>query len=65
MAGRVLTLFMICLVSGTVSGAPSEWMVGVGRIDITPASGVWMAGYASRKQPADGKIHPLWAINPK
>ena len=61
MAGRALTLFMICLVSGTVSGAPSEWMVGIGRIDITPPSGVWMAGYASRKQPADGKIHPLWA----
>lgn len=61
MAGRVLTLFMVCLVLGTVSGAAPEWLVGIDRIDITPPNGVWMAGYASRKQPAERRIHPLWA----
>ena len=28
---------------------------------ITPAEPVWMAGYASRTKPAEGKIHDLYA----
>jgi hypothetical protein len=45
---------------GTV-GMASELKVGVGRAIITPEQDMWMAGYASRKAPSDGKLHDLWA----
>lgn len=35
--------------------------MGVGRADITPASPMWMAGYASRTEASSGKLHELWA----
>ena len=39
----------------------AEWRVGIARTDITPARSLWLAGYASRKHPAEGTLHPLWA----
>jgi len=50
----LLTLFSSLLLA-------AEWRVGVARTDITPAQPVWMAGYAARKHPAEGTVHPLWA----
>ena len=35
--------------------------VGMGRQVITPEQPMWMAGYASRTAPSDGKLHDLWA----
>ena len=35
--------------------------VGVGRVEITPEEPIWMGGYASRKGPSEGVLHPLWA----
>lgn len=43
--------------------APNEafpWKVGVARTVITPETGVWLAGYGSKRSP-DGKLHDLWA----
>lgn len=37
------------------------YKAGVAVKVITPAEAVWMAGYASRTKPADGKIHDLYA----
>lgn len=37
------------------------WKVGVGKIAITPTEPMWMAGYASRKQPSDGTLTELYA----
>lgn len=34
---------------------------GAGRCVITPEQSMWMAGYASRKSPSEGKVHDLWA----
>jgi neutral ceramidase len=34
---------------------------GIGRIDITPKGPIWMSGYADRKHPSEGVLHPLWA----
>jgi len=31
------------------------------RTDVTPAKLLWMAGYASRRHPAEGTLHALWA----
>lgn len=36
------------------------WRVGVARTVITPGTGVWLAGYGT-KRPPDGKLHDLWA----
>ncbi|MDD4108122.1 MAG: neutral/alkaline non-lysosomal ceramidase N-terminal domain-containing protein [Prolixibacteraceae bacterium] len=37
------------------------WKAGVSRILITPAEPMWMAGYAARNRPAEGKLVDLWA----
>lgn len=37
------------------------WNAGVSRIVITPQENMWMSGYGARKEPADGKIHDLYA----
>jgi hypothetical protein len=34
--------------------------IGAGRCVITPDQPMWMSGYASRTEPADGKLHDLW-----
>ncbi|WP_421830660.1 neutral/alkaline non-lysosomal ceramidase N-terminal domain-containing protein [Larkinella sp.] len=38
-----------------------DWKAGVARTVITPKTSQWMAGYAARTRPADGKLHDLWA----
>jgi hypothetical protein len=42
-------------------GSSDIWKVGIARRNITPSFPVWMAGYASRTSPSEGKIHDLWA----
>jgi hypothetical protein len=37
------------------------WRAGTGRAVITPEQPMWMAGYAARTRPAEGKLHDLWA----
>ncbi|WDQ15713.1 neutral/alkaline non-lysosomal ceramidase N-terminal domain-containing protein [Rhodopirellula sp. P2] len=39
----------------------STWKAGAAKIAITPDEPMWMAGYASRTHPADGKLTELWA----
>ena len=39
----------------------SPWKAGVASQVITPKKNVWMAGYASRKTPAEGKAQELFA----
>lgn len=43
------------------SEASGGWKVGVAKIAITPEQPMWMAGYAARTKPAEGKLHDLWA----
>ena len=38
----------------------SDFKAGVARIDITPATPIWMTGYADRTHASTGVIHPLW-----
>jgi hypothetical protein len=40
--------------------AEKGWKAGVARVVITPPEYMWMAGYAARDKPADGKLHDLW-----
>lgn len=57
----ILSCLAILLVCFQVPLPAADWQVGVARSDITPAKKIWLAGYASRKKPAEGTTHPLWA----
>ena len=56
---------------GTTCGAGScevraaepktEWKAGSASVVITPEEPMWMAGYASRDKPSEGKVHDLTA----
>ncbi len=37
------------------------WKAGVATIAITPEESMWMAGFAARTRPSEGKLHELWA----
>jgi len=56
--------FLLTLAAGTAFPAvvkASPWRVGLATIDITPPPGLWMGGYAARKEPAQGAAQPLHA----
>jgi neutral ceramidase len=40
---------------------PGDWKAGVASTVITPDQPMWMAGYAARTKPSEGKIHDLKA----
>lgn len=44
----------------TAADAPA-YKAGVATVVITPKEAVWMAGYAGRTKPAEGKVHDLHA----
>jgi hypothetical protein len=46
----------------TSAAAPSAgWKAGVATVKITPEEPMWMAGYASRTKPSEGKLQDLFA----
>jgi len=45
---------------GVLPTAEPTWKAGTARMKITPQEPLWMAGFASRNRPADGKLHDLW-----
>jgi len=44
-----------------IGAAQAEYKVGAGTAVITPEKNIWLAGYASRNAPAEGKEHDLFA----
>jgi neutral ceramidase len=50
---------------GQTTSAPTEkplvWKAGAASVAITPEENLWMAGYSSRKKPAEGKAQDLFA----
>jgi hypothetical protein len=42
------------------SAADSAWKAGAAKVAITPEEPLWMAGYAARTRPTDGKLTELW-----
>ena len=62
-----LILLLVTLWVGAPRGAvaaepaPDEWQAGVATIAVTPEESMWMAGYAARTKPAEGKVHDLHA----
>lgn len=49
---------LLCLAQP--SSSPAPLMAGVSQEIITPKTRMWMAGYASRKKPAEGKVQDLY-----
>ena len=65
MRGLLQRREFLTVVAGTLAlGAaqpPREWRAGVATVDITPAPGLWMAGFAARTEAARGTAMPLHA----
>ena len=65
MAGRggIIAACMGLIVLGSVvvgaNDAPPAWKAGVATVVITPEQSMWMAGYAARTKPSEGKVHDL------
>ena len=57
----LLTASIAVLVIATDVCAETSWKAGVAKAVITPDSPMWMAGYAARNRPAEGKMTDLWA----
>ncbi len=53
------TTFLL-LTTVALADAPA-WKAGAAKVAITPKEPMWMAGYAARTRPADGKLTELWA----
>lgn len=59
---RYLVMLFICLLLSTAIHAEDpSWNAGVASVAITPSESMWMAGYASRDKPSEGKVHDLYA----
>lgn len=63
---RQRLVLSLCLLARALGGAayaaedpPAAWKAGLAKAVITPETGVWLAGYGS-KRPPDGKLHELW-----
>lgn len=54
-----LLCFSVCSVLPGYEEDRFLWKAGVAKAVITPETGVWLAGYGT-KRPPDGKLHDLW-----
>ncbi|HEV55935.1 MAG TPA: hypothetical protein ENN87_00345, partial [Phycisphaerales bacterium] len=64
--GSILTAVLICSVPLASYGAATgddamPWKAGLASTVITPEESLWMAGYAARNRPSEGKVHDLHA----
>lgn len=61
MALWINVIFFVWLASvSPLFGGEKFWKAGIARADITPSEPLWMAGYAIRDKPAEGKLMSLW-----
>ncbi|WP_010582080.1 neutral/alkaline non-lysosomal ceramidase N-terminal domain-containing protein [Schlesneria paludicola] len=56
----VVSVWSVVCVAGLSTAAEPGWKAGTARAVITPKKALWMAGYGSRTEPAEGKLHDLW-----
>ncbi len=63
----MMRMLFVLVVAFTTTGlladesASPGWLGGVARVEIPPSEPMWMAGYASRNRPAEGKQTGLYA----
>src|SRR6266850_2727640 len=53
----LLAFFLAC---SPLPAAEALWKAGVAKANITPTTPLFLAGYASRDRPAEGKVMELW-----
>lgn len=60
--GALLTA-LLCANARNLNGAEPAplWKAGVASVVVTPDESMWMAGYAARDKPSEGKVHDLHA----
>jgi len=56
-----LTLSLLVITCKGFATETSPWKAGAAAVAITPEKPMWMAGYAARNKPSEGKIHDLFA----
>jgi neutral ceramidase len=57
-----LVCFAVLQPALAAAGEPQgTWKAGLATVVITPEQSMWMAGYASRNKPSEGKVHDLHA----
>lgn len=61
MLSLMTVLFLPNLLQPQAASAPAGFKAGLAKVSITPEKPVWMAGYAARNKPSEGKLHDLWA----
>src|SRR5262245_34050728 len=64
MRNDLMRTIFIALFAAALIHAPAaaqSWKAGVAKVSITPEQPLWMAGYAARAKPAEGKMTDLWA----
>ena len=52
---------ILCFVAVSACADETGWQAAAGAVAITPDEPIWMAGYAARDKPSEGKIHDLFA----
>ena len=57
----VLFLMPFQNIEAEETGLKTPWKAGIARVEITPDEPVWMGGFASRTQPSEGVLLPLFA----
>lgn len=60
MRARLLAVFAAALCAAPVH-AQEALKAGAGKVVITPVNPIWLAGYAARTAPSDGKLHDIFA----
>ncbi len=61
LASVAIALLLIVSRVFSAEAAESAWKAGVAKAVVTPQKSMWMAGYASRNKPSEGKVHDLYA----
>ena len=65
MIERLIGFITLCAIASSTAiltrGAEIPFRAGVAKAIITPSQDIWMSGYASRKEPSQGKVHDLFA----
>lgn len=61
MKHALFSVSLVLLASTAAFSDDAGWKAGVASAAITPEESMWMAGYAARDKPSDGKIHDLYA----
>ena len=61
--GRIVLIILTLAFCAAAQAEPAsdQWRAGLATTVITPEQPMWMAGYAARTQPAEGKVHDLHA----